>query len=159
MAVPKEEAETVRRRLLEMGFLRKEGKVAREGDTIFLPVTKSIAVGFPNVERDKIAVSIDGGIGPLWAHDGGELFYVSGDAMIAATIETEPEFRVVGRDTQFTIPPEILVSSGTPFYDVADDQRFLMGRVFRGGEGESDVGPRYILVQNFFEELRQRVGN
>jgi len=34
-----------------------------------------------------------------------------------------------------------------------------MGRVFRGEGSESYVAPRYILVQNFFEELRQRVGN
>ena len=111
---------------------------------------------FPNVDDAKIQVSTDGGVGPLWSHSGGELFYVSGDAMI----EMEPELQVLDRDTLFTIPPEILVSSGTSFYDVAlDDQRFLMGRMYQGGGGESGAAPRYILVQNFFEELKERVPN
>lgn len=38
--------------LLEMGLLRKGVKVAREGDTIFFPVTKSVGIGHPNVERE-----------------------------------------------------------------------------------------------------------
>ena len=111
------------------------------------------------MEESRIAVSIDGGIGPLWAHSGRELFFVSGNAMVAATVETEPEFRVVDRETLFTIPSGVLVSNGTTFYDVAlDDRQFLMGRTYQGGGGDEGT-PSFILVLNFFEELRERVTN
>ena len=114
---------------------------------------------FPNVNESKHSVSTDGGIGPLWARSGRELFFVSGNAMVAATIETEPEFRVVNQDTLFTIPPGFLVSNTRFFYDVApDDQRFLMGRTFQAGGGDGGA-PVFTLVQNFFEELRLRVPN
>ena len=48
----------------------------------------------------------------------------------------------------------LLITRITP-----DDQRFLMLRLAVGAGGGGDGGTRYILVQNFFEELRERVGN
>ncbi len=95
----------------------------------------------------------------MWAHSGRELFFVDSDnALVAAQIETTREFRVVEQETLFTIPPEYYVSDGTNFYDVAlDDQRFLMGRRLEGALGEG--APNLILVQNFFEWLKERVPN
>jgi len=52
VAVPKTKAEEVRQRLLAAGLLRKDVAVAREGDTIFLPVTARGDVGYPVVEHD-----------------------------------------------------------------------------------------------------------
>lgn len=52
VTVPKAEAEAVRQRLLAMGLLRKDARVEREGDTVFLPVTAPAAVGHPTVERE-----------------------------------------------------------------------------------------------------------
>ena len=74
--------------------------------------------------------------------------------MVAAQIEATRDFRVVNQETLFTIPPEYYVSLGTDFYDVAsDDQRFLMGR------GLAARAQNLIMVTNFFEELKERVGN
>ena len=51
------------------------------------------------------------------------------------------------------------MNAGTDFYDVAvDDQRFLMGRRLERDAVGADV-QSLILVQNFFEELRERVPN
>jgi len=52
VAVPKAKAEEVRLRLLAMGLLRKGVSVAREGETIFLPLTAEADVGYPIVERE-----------------------------------------------------------------------------------------------------------
>jgi len=52
VAVPKAKAEEVRQRLLATGLLRKGVAVAREDDTIFLPVTAEADVGYPIVERE-----------------------------------------------------------------------------------------------------------
>ena len=46
--------------------------------------------------------------------------------------------------------------SGYPQYDVSfDDQRFVMLRIEDDGSGTDGL----ILVQNFFEELKERVPN
>ncbi len=96
----------------------------------------------------------------MWAHSGRELFFVdASNAMVAAQIETIPSFRVVERETLFTIPPEYYVNAGTDFYDVAlDDQRFLMGRRLEV-EALGTGAQKLIIIQNFFEELRERVPN
>ena len=55
-----------------------------------------------------------------------------------------------------TLGPEYLLAGGSDFYDIAsDDEQFLMRR--STGEVVSGVGQGFILVQNFFEELRQVV--
>jgi Tol biopolymer transport system component len=79
----------------------------------------------------KWQVSTDGGREPVWAHSGKEIFYRSGDRMMAATVAAQAAFSAS--------PPRVLfegsyeaTNSTTPDYDVtADDQRFLMIRASR----------------------------
>ena len=112
---------------------------------------------FPNVDSGKVRVSTDGGLGPLWGNSGSELFFVDADRrLIAAEVQTDSAFRVVQRQTLFAVPPGYLVAGNSDFYDIApDDQHFLMGRSF----ALSGNTISYILVQNWFEELKQRMGN
>ncbi len=120
---------------------------------------------FPDVDSGKIQVSTQGGVMPYWAHNGEELFFVEPSTldMMAARFETTPRFRVVEREPLFTIPPLYATSPVGLLYDVTqDDQRFLMARPYLAGgaeEGDGGEANRFVLVQNFFEELRQRVGN
>ena len=116
---------------------------------------------FPGVGSRREPVSIDGGRNPQWAHSGTELFFVDRQRrMIAAHFETGPEFEVVARETLFALRGELYVpiDAGDDFYKVApDDQMFLMARAV--GATYSDDGQRLRVVQNFFEELRQRMGS
>ncbi len=113
---------------------------------------------FPNVDSTRVTVSTDGGIGPLWAHNGRELFYVDANrALVAAQFDTVSG-QVLERQTLFTIPAGYAVRPGQNFYDVAlDDQRFLMVRDY-AGDAETEDAQQIILVQSFFEELKERVG-
>ncbi len=87
------------------------------------------------------------------------MFFVDADArLVAAEVETASGFRVLESDTLFALE-EYFVVQGTDFYDIApDDQRFLMIPLAGGPEGAYDDS-RFILVENWFEELRQLVGN
>ena len=117
-------------------------------------------VPFPDVNSRRVRISTDGGRRPIWAHNERELFFVdASNAMVAAQIETTQGLRAVEQETLFTIPAEYLTGVGADFYDITlDDQRFLMGR-FLDGNALDASAQNLIMVQNFFEELKERVPN
>jgi Tol biopolymer transport system component len=109
---------------------------------------------FPNVNADKVPVSIAGGVAPVWAHSGRELFYLNANReMIAATIGVTNGFAVSERTVLFTLDPSILFREPEQYamYDIAPgDRRFVM---LRAVNVETDR-PELILVDNLFGELR-----
>jgi len=113
---------------------------------------------FPEVESGKYLVSANGGVQPRWGSSS-ELFYVTPDRnLVAVQIDTGSDFRVVATETLFTVPTDIYLGVAADPYDVASDgQRFLMARLY--SSGPEGAGPTYVLVQNFFEELKERVPN
>jgi eukaryotic-like serine/threonine-protein kinase len=102
----------------------------------------------------KWQISTEGGTEPVWNPNGRELFYRSGDKMLAVEIATQPGFSA-GR-------PRILFEgkyqpapATFPNYDVsADGQRFLMLKLVE----QAEAAPTQInVVLNWFEELKRRV--
>ena len=99
----------------------------------------------------KTKISTSGGLKPIWSRDGKELFYRSGGKMmVAATIETEPEFRVIGRKELFEWEYMHCIICQT--YDVAPDGRFLMIK-----DPKEPPYQRINVVLNWFDELKQLV--
>ena len=79
---------------------------------------------------------------------------------MAAQVETEPGFQIGEKETLFTIPPDYLGGPVDNLYDItSDDQQFLMARVYQGDAQERAALSPFVLVQNFFEELKARVPN
>ena len=105
-----------------------------------------------------IMASMGGGREPTWARDGRTLFYRSRDDFMAVPVE------IVGDDLN-TGSPERLFSgvydragfvAGMRAYDVhPDGRRFMVVRQ----EGDSTAAGRVHVVLNWFEELRERIGN
>ena len=52
MEVPVERGEEIRRRLLEMGALRKDLRIERSADRLYVPITTPVDIGLPIVERE-----------------------------------------------------------------------------------------------------------
>jgi dipeptidyl aminopeptidase/acylaminoacyl peptidase len=112
----------------------------QEGGAAFSPDGHWIAyvsteAGAPNVfvrefpgPGPKIQVSNDGGGGPVWSGDGGQLFYRRGDYMMVADVERNLVLHISKPRALFAVP----ALSSTLFqadYDVARDaQRFIMIR-------------------------------
>jgi len=100
----------------------------------------------------KWQISTEGGKDPLWNRNGRELFYRSGNKMMAVEITTQPSFSAG--------TPKILfdgqyqsVNQSSPNYDVsADGQRFLMLKPI-------EQAAQINVVLNWFEELKQKVPN
>jgi Tol biopolymer transport system component/tRNA A-37 threonylcarbamoyl transferase component Bud32 len=102
----------------------------------------------------KWQISTEGGTEPAWNPNGRELFYRSGDKMMAVDIATQPSF-AAGK-------PRMLFEGRyeqAPFpianYDVSPDgQRFLM---LKPSESAQSAPTQINVVLNWFEELKQKV--
>ena len=100
----------------------------------------------------KWQISTEGGVEPVWARDGRELFYRNGDKMMAAAIQTAPTL-IAGKPRMLF--EQHFEKSIFPFeanYDVSPDgKRFLL---VVPSEGEST--PAQInVVLNWSDELRR----
>jgi serine/threonine-protein kinase len=95
-------------------------------------------------------VSLDGGEQPIWSPKGGEIFYRTNDAMVSASVRTQPTFEVTGRTRLFSGDYEP-GASGMPAYSVSPDGTtfVMLQRV---------VGARQAMVVtlNLFDGLRSR---
>jgi serine/threonine protein kinase len=101
----------------------------------------------------KVMISNQGGYQPAWSRDGKQLFYRSGSGdrkMMAATFETEPEFRVTGFEELFEGQYQRHIQWRN--YDVAPDGRFLIIQ-----EPQDPTPPGINVVLNWFEELKKLV--
>jgi hypothetical protein len=111
---------------------------------------------FPTVDAGRWQVSTAGGVQPLWARNGRELFYVAPDgALTAVQWRGSPES--AGAPTRLIEGRYSRGVGGTTVrqYDVsADGQRFLM---MKDEARETDVAPSINVVQNWFGELRRLV--
>jgi serine/threonine-protein kinase len=112
---------------------------------------------FPIVGAGQSQVSTAGGMQPLWARTGRDLFYVAPDGSVLA-VPLAPRGdawnagtpRKVVENRYRTSP-----SSNGRNYDTAPDgQRFLM--IKRAGDPAA-ASPTIVVVQHWDEELRARV--
>jgi serine/threonine-protein kinase len=112
---------------------------------------------FPNVNGGKWQVSTGGGINPRWSRDEREIYYVNASReMTAAKILTTEGLRVGDRTPLFELTANNLYASANyAGYDVGPDGRFLMVQLASEAEG---VRHDLIVVENFFRELREKVG-
>ena len=110
---------------------------------------------FPDAGSGRQLVSTAGGVEPRWAHSGRELFYRNGaNEFVAAQVTADETFTVGRQDVLFAMA-NYLPGNGNPQYDVSpDDQRFVMLRI-----NDLTRDTELILVENWAEELRERVGN
>ncbi len=97
-------------------------------------------------------ISADGGSEPVWARNGRELFYRSGDRIMAVTVTSDATFSASKPRMLFAArkPPHTFRS-----YDVTPNGEFLMIE-----PGESDTPAKQInVVLNWLQEVRQRVAS
>jgi eukaryotic-like serine/threonine-protein kinase len=102
----------------------------------------------------KWQISTEGGKEPVWNPNGRELFYRTGDKMMAVEIATQPSFSVGKARMLFEgrYRPTPVTS---PNYDVSPDgQRFLM---LKPSESVEAAPTQISVVLNWFEELKRRV--
>ena len=116
---------------------------------------------FPEVDNGDWAVFQDFGRDPVWSPDGSELLFRSRQEnlfFMASDIETEPVFRPGAPRQLFPGSAYDLVGEER-MYDIAPDgDRLLMLKpVEEAGTDDDSVFEGVVIIQNWFEELRERV--
>jgi len=102
----------------------------------------------------KWQISTEGGNEPAWNPNGRELFYRSGDKMMAVEIATQPSF-AAGKPRMLFEGQYQLTPGAFPNYDVSPDgQSFLM---LKPSEQAQAAPTQINVVLNWFEELKQKV--
>jgi serine/threonine-protein kinase len=97
---------------------------------------------------ERYVISSSGGSEPVWARNGRELFFRSGDRFMVVDIGSGPAFTASRPRLMFTIRTQ--TSPGRTSYDVSPDgQTFVMTDA---GE-EERAAQQVTLLQNWFDEL------
>ena len=98
-----------------------------------------------------IMVSVDGGTGPVWSHDGKELFYRAGDNMMSVEVRSITPLVLGARSKVMDV--SAFESMYFHEFDVSPDgQRFLFIR------SEPDARPsRLDVIVNWFPELARKL--
>jgi eukaryotic-like serine/threonine-protein kinase len=100
----------------------------------------------------RMQISIDGGIEPVWARDGTELFF-RGSGQIMAVRFAEGQTPVASRPLPLLADGYSRNLGPIAQYDVAPDGRFLMAVPTK----EAALPAQLVLVHNWFEELNRKV--
>jgi predicted Ser/Thr protein kinase len=101
----------------------------------------------------KYQISTEGGAEPVWNPKGRELFYRSGNKMMAVDVTIQPAFSA-GKPSVLFEGAYVRTPRSLPNYDVSPDgQRFLMLEGSEQGQAPTQIN----VVLNWFEELKRRV--
>jgi Tol biopolymer transport system component len=102
----------------------------------------------------KRQITTEGGTEPVWNRNGRELFYRSGNKMMAVDVTTQPSF-TTGKSRILFEGSHLPTPGAFPNYDVSPDgQRFLM---LKPTQPVQATPTQINVVLNWSEELKQRV--
>jgi serine/threonine-protein kinase len=109
---------------------------------------------FPVPGERRWVVSVGGGVKPLWARDGRELFYLNGTSLMSVRVETTPVFSAANPTKMFDGQYFAGITGRT--YDVSlDGKRFLM--IKKASTDTTATPADMVVVLNWTEELREKL--
>ena len=104
---------------------------------------------FPARDERRWLVSVGGGVKPLWARDGRELFYLNGASLMSVRVQTTPAFSAAAPTKMFDGQYFAGILGRT--YDVSPDgTRFLM---IKNASDSTATPADMVVVLNWTEEL------
>ena len=122
----------------------------------------SLRTGSPEVwvrawpDGVPVRVSRDGGFEPRWSADSTELYFLQNQNVYVVPAPADDSAFTGAATELFSASFSFVPAAGISSYDVASDGRFLLF-LASGDQSDSQGPPSIVVVQNFDEELRQRV--
>ena len=95
---------------------------------------------------ERLTISLDGGVEPVWARDGSELYYRRGSAIMAVPLRAWTCFEVTGPAVQLFSGPYDFTQQGN--WTAAPGGRLLMIK------GDPAMSTRFQVVLNWYDELK-----
>ena len=148
--------------LLETSFEERNGAVSLDGRWLAYESNRSgryeiYVQPFTSGSEGLWKISAAGGVQPLWAPRGGELFYLAPDgALNGVAIDARGGSWATGATTRL-LEGRYFTGAGNVGrqYDVTTDgQRFLR---IKDDPANADSSTQIIVIQNWFEELKSKV--
>jgi hypothetical protein len=100
----------------------------------------------------------DGGYDPVWSADGRALFFITFPVgIMVAGVQTEPTFNRGTPTRAFALTDYSTGGPGRQFDLARDDERFLVRRNPGAQTLGDDTFTGLIVIENWFEELKERV--
>ena len=158
LVVPLDGEDRTPRAFAQTSFVESQGALSPDGRWMAYVSDESgqdevYVRAFPEPVGQTL-VSVNGAIEPMWSLDGRMLFYRTALEMVAASVQTEPVFRVTARDVLFVDTYDRIGDNNYADYDIDPRSgRFLMIKSEQAA-GEADI----VVVLNWFEELKTKVG-
>jgi len=112
---------------------------------------------FPNVDDNRWLVSPGGGLNPRWSRSGNTLYYVQpGNPDMLMSINIDAQGDELGIEQ---VTPVIEWPYQSTFDVSEDEQRFLAVKPLEDeGQADGEKENQVHIVQNWIEEVRQRLG-
>jgi serine/threonine-protein kinase len=112
---------------------------------------------YPDLDKQFHQVTMDGGGEPLWSPDGKQLFYYWNSRIFAVDIRTEPSFSNLA-PSPLPIPGTVQAMGFARNFDITPDgKQFVVVLQANPPEGNPSPTVQINVVQNWFEELKQRL--
>jgi eukaryotic-like serine/threonine-protein kinase len=148
--------------LLQTTFIERNGEISPDGRWIAYDSNESgrtevYVRPFPSVHAGRWQISTGGGVRPIWAPSGRELFYVApGETvsrMMTVPVQTASVFSHGNPEVLFD-GRYFLASTNRTYAVAPDGQRFLM---VKEGDTSTDTSAQVVVVENWIEELKRLV--
>ena len=102
----------------------------------------------PTASGARKQISTDGGVWPIWSHNGKEIFYLNDKKLMSAAIDPQS-----GSSGKVSMVLELKFQPVVPMFDVLpDDEHFLMSM-----PSEHPSPTHYNVILNWFGELQRLV--
>jgi len=147
--------------LLQTEFNESQGRISPDGRWLAYTSDQSGQLEvyvrpYPDVDSAVWQVSHGGGRDSVWAKNGKEIFFVGPTDMMVVAIKTDPNFEPGLPEPLFSHQEKYRFSSGISNYDVDPaGGRFL---IVKKSSGESTLTDRIVVVQNWLDEVTQKIG-
>jgi eukaryotic-like serine/threonine-protein kinase len=103
---------------------------------------------FPHADSARIQVSVAGGVEPVWAPNGRELFYRNGTWDLIAVEVAAPVFRLGQQRRLFSTQGYYIEALHAAYGVTSDARRFIFVA------NSADVRSNIVVVHNWFAELK-----
>ena len=149
----------------ESAFLQLNGDISPDGRWVAYESNQTgrneiYVRPFPETESGRWQITSTGGQRPMWSRSGNELFFQAGRAVdrrlsaISVTPVPAGAALAYGAPTDlFDFTPYFIFTGRT--WDIAPDGRFLMLKPLAGITRQQSI----VVVQHWFDELRERIKN